>query len=62
MSLQRHLVLNRWLHALLGADDLEALKGALAAQEEGPGGRAEPFLPCSRRAADRKLDEDTLAA
>ena len=63
MSLQRHLVLNRWLHALLGADDLEALKGALAAQEEGPGGDGQShFFRVLAGRRDRKLDEDTLAA
>ncbi len=52
MSLERHLVLNRWLHHLLGAEGLEPLTQDLSAAEEGPAGDGQShFL---RRLATRR--------
>lgn len=44
MRLERHLALNRYLHHLLAADGMEALREALGNTEEGPGGDGQSYF------------------
>jgi hypothetical protein len=52
VSLERYLVLNRWLNHLLGADGLEPLSQDLSAAEEGPAGDGQSWF--FRRLAARR--------
>lgn len=63
MSLERSLVLNRFLHSLFGADQFDDLRRALKDQEEGPGpdGHSRFFSVLASRAGlqlDRRSLED----
>ncbi len=44
MSLEHHLVLNRYLHHLLGAEDFETLKNVLRPLAEGPDASGQSFF------------------
>lgn len=44
LRLESYLVLNRYLHHLLGADDLEALKALLRPMPEGPEGSGQSYF------------------
>jgi hypothetical protein len=44
MRLEEHLVLNRFLHSLFGAQDLENLKGALYGMQEGPSADGQSYF------------------
>jgi hypothetical protein len=61
MNLERSLVLNRYLHGLLGAERFEDLRRSLKEQEEGPGpdGRSRFFHVLSGRSG-MKIGEGAL--
>lgn len=44
MRLERHLVLNRYLHHLLGAEGMESMQRALGDVQEGPGADGQSFF------------------
>ena len=63
MTLERSLVLNRYLHRLLGAERFDELRRALKEQEEGPGpdGRSRFFHVLAGRSG-LEIDQSDLEA
>lgn len=61
MSLDGHLVLNRWLDSQFGAEDSESSKSVLVAQEEGPSGDGRRlFFRALAGRRGKKLAEEKL--